>query len=250
MLQEGMFQDAVDWIKKKGKDAATSAKEFLEQLKQEMGETKEGAAILTKMVSGKELTPEEATALSAQAKDLAKGLPLLAIVAAPGGGIAAPVLVKLAKKFGIDLMPTAFQESVMKITKRQLRRIISEVMSDGPEVPDILGAMGGGKFQPREEPDKRDKLMAALQKEWGLKHVKTSEEFDGTSGGIWLSGEEGETAPPWVQDGEDFPIFDYYIDHEPYTFGIHPEFEAFVIDKFGFAPEWNDPGTLMLWSLD
>ena len=138
----------------------------------------------------------------------------------------------------------------MKITKRQLRRIISEAISDGPEIPDVLGTMGAGKFQPREEPDKRDALMAALQKEWGLKHVKTTEEFDGAPGGIWLNGEEGETAPPWVQDGEDLPIFDYHMNQDPYIFGIHPEFEAFVIDNYGFAPEWNDPGTLMLWSID
>ena len=37
----------------------------------------------------------------------------------------------------------------MKITKRQLRRIIKEAMA--PDIPDIMGAMGDGKFQPREE---------------------------------------------------------------------------------------------------
>jgi len=131
----------------------------------------------------------------------------------------------------------------MKITKRQLRRIIKEAMSTS-EVPDVVGAVTGVTGE------KRRQLMHALKEEWGLKHVKTTEEFNGTPGGIWLSGEEGSTAPPWVQDGEDLPIFDYYMDHDPYIFGIHPEFEAFVIDKFGFAPEWHDPGTLMLWSLD
>jgi len=40
----------------------------------------------------------------------------------------------------------------MKITKRQLRRIIREAMPSGG-VPDVLGTMGGGKFQPREEID-------------------------------------------------------------------------------------------------
>jgi len=37
----------------------------------------------------------------------------------------------------------------MKITRKQLRRIIKEAMA--PDVPDVMGAMGGGKFQPREE---------------------------------------------------------------------------------------------------
>ena len=40
-------------------------------------------------------------------------------------------------------------ENKMKITKRQLRRIIKEAMT--PDVPDVMGAIGGGKFQPREE---------------------------------------------------------------------------------------------------
>ena len=35
----------------------------------------------------------------------------------------------------------------MKITKRQLRRIIRE------SIPDVMGAIGGGKFQPREQTD-------------------------------------------------------------------------------------------------
>jgi len=42
----------------------------------------------------------------------------------------------------------------MKITKRQLRRIIKEErarLMEQPDAPDIMGAMGGGKFQPRTE---------------------------------------------------------------------------------------------------
>ncbi len=39
----------------------------------------------------------------------------------------------------------------MKITKRQLRRIIREAA--GPDIPDVMGAMGGGKFHPRGSSD-------------------------------------------------------------------------------------------------
>ena len=57
----------------------------------------------------------------------------------------------------------------MKITKRQLRRIIREekarLMSEGPDIPDGMGAMGGGKFQPRAtsmgQTSKADELFNA-----------------------------------------------------------------------------------------
>jgi len=42
----------------------------------------------------------------------------------------------------------------MKITKRQLRRVISEAISDGPETSDVLGAMGADKLQPRKYKDR------------------------------------------------------------------------------------------------
>jgi hypothetical protein len=110
LIQEGKFQDAMNWIKGKGKSAINATKDFLLKLKQELGETKEGSKILIKMVKGNKLTPEESNELTTQAKDLAKGIPLLGLVALPGGGIATIALVKLAKKYNIDLLPTAFRD--------------------------------------------------------------------------------------------------------------------------------------------
>ena len=43
-------------------------------------------------------------------------------------------------------------------------------------------------------------------------------------------------------------MFDYYLDMDPYEFGVHPDFVKFV-GEYGFFPEWNDPGTLMLWRM-
>jgi hypothetical protein len=56
----------------------------------------------------------------------------------------------------------------MKITKRQLRRIIREEtiqLMEQPDIPDIMGAMGGGKFQPRESEIDADmkRLLGILQ---------------------------------------------------------------------------------------
>jgi alpha-D-ribose 1-methylphosphonate 5-triphosphate synthase subunit PhnH len=110
VLQEGIFQDAIAKIKSMGSSTISATKKFFLNLKQELGETKEGAVILGKMAMGKELSPEESDALKTQIKDLAKGIPLLALIALPGGGIATVALVKLAKKFGVDLLPTSFKE--------------------------------------------------------------------------------------------------------------------------------------------
>lgn len=118
----------------------------------------------------------------------------------------------------------------MKITKKQLRRIIRESMSQY------------GNDDRIENHPERDELMDVLHKELGLKS-RTTEEFGSSPGGVWISGESNvpETA-------EGLPMFDYYLDMPPYEFGVHPDFVK-LVDKYGFFPEWNDPGTLMLWRM-
>ena len=135
MLQEGVFQDVMSFIKDKGKAAVDSTKYFLFKLKQEMSETRESAKLLGKVATGQKLTPLEKEELKIQVKDIGKGLPLLGLLALPGGGVATVALVKLAKKFNINLTPTAFQDVVVetkttriKISKKQLRKIIREAV--------------------------------------------------------------------------------------------------------------------------
>ena len=118
----------------------------------------------------------------------------------------------------------------MKITRRQLRRIIKETVSQY------------GNDDRIENHPKRDELMDAIHKEFGLRS-RTTEEFGSSPGGVWLSGESD--VPETV---EGLPMFDYYLDMDPYEFGVHPDFVKFV-GKYGFFPEWNDPGTLMLWEM-
>ena len=120
----------------------------------------------------------------------------------------------------------------MKISTQKLRRIIREAISQY------------GNDDRVENHPKRDELMDALQKKYGIKS-RTTEEFGSSPGGVWIN---AESNVPESDDG--LPLFDYYINSDAYIFGIHPDFEAFVIDNYGFAPEWNDPGTLMLWSID
>ena len=60
------------------------------------------------------------------------------------------------------------REIKMKITKNQLRKIIREErarLMEQPDVPDVMGAMGGGKFQPRPglDPEIAAKALAELK---------------------------------------------------------------------------------------
>tara|TARA_B100001971_G_C18098532_1_gene487498 strand:- start:615 stop:977 length:363 start_codon:yes stop_codon:yes gene_type:complete len=110
LIQEGVFQDAMGWIKKKGTAAKDATVDFLKKVKIELEQTAEGAQILAKLAQGEDLDPKEKDALKTQITDIGKGLPLMALFALPGGGIATVALVKLANKFGVELMPTAFQD--------------------------------------------------------------------------------------------------------------------------------------------
>ena len=107
-LEEGILDNVMNYVRDKGAKAKESIKQFLIDLKSELEETGAGAMLLQKMVMGEELETNEAEFLKAQAKDVAKGLPLLGLFALPGGGIATAVLVKAAKRFNIDLMPSSF----------------------------------------------------------------------------------------------------------------------------------------------
>ena len=107
-LSEGVFDNVMSYVKEKGVAAKEKLKIFLEDLKSELEETGAGAMMLQKMVMGENLDSHEMEFLKAQVKDIAKGLPLLGLFALPGGGLATVALVKAAKRFNIDLMPSSF----------------------------------------------------------------------------------------------------------------------------------------------
>ena len=47
-----------------------------------------------------------------QIMDVGKGIPLLGLVILPGGCIAAIVLIKIANKLGVDLIPDTFSKKL------------------------------------------------------------------------------------------------------------------------------------------
>lgn len=84
-------------------------------------------------------------------------------------------------------------------------------------------------------------FMNTLENKYGLNFVRRSEDFNGSKGGIWVSGENGEKLGGKV-------IYSYYTSGPAYTFGVLKKYEE-AINKLGWYSEWNDPGTVMIWPI-
>jgi len=86
-------------------------KNILKGLKTETFETKQASKIALKYISKGSITKEEETELRQQVYDILKtlgvGIPFALI---PGASILIPILIKVAQKKGINLLPSAFTE--------------------------------------------------------------------------------------------------------------------------------------------
>jgi len=89
---------------------------------------------------------------------------------------------------------------------------------------------------------KREKLMDILESKYPKMFLRTTEQFSGSKGGIWTSGEDNLPA----KDGKS--LFDYYADGGKYELGVHKEIGDLLL-KHGWYAEWYDCGTIMLWEI-
>lgn len=88
----------------------------------------------------------------------------------------------------------------------------------------------------------RDDFIDHLKMKFSLDFVSTTEEFNGSEGGVWVSGESGDVYKGKI-------IYDYYSeDHKNYELGVLNKFEK-QINKIGWYSEWYDAGTVMIWPL-
>jgi len=86
----------------------------------------------------------------------------------------------------------------------------------------------------------RDDMMAWIEQH--MDFVRTTEEFNGSPGGIWVSGENGDEYKGRV-------IYAYYSeDYKNRTFGVDNRWEK-ELNKRGWYSEWHDAGTSMIWPL-
>jgi hypothetical protein len=86
----------------------------------------------------------------------------------------------------------------------------------------------------------RDEMKNVMITKYGLSFVKTTEEFDGEEGGLWLGGSDS-----LMPNGKD-EMFNYYHGGAKYPQGVHKDLAKFL-DKCGWYGQFADPGTVMLW---
>lgn len=92
-----------------------SADRILKGLKQERTETQDMMktffTLLTqKLPRGRQPEPEEVKAAIEQLKDVNRMAGLLVLASMPGSVVTLPILCKLANKYGIEIMPSAFKD--------------------------------------------------------------------------------------------------------------------------------------------
>jgi hypothetical protein len=81
--------------------------------------------------------------------------------------------------------------------------------------------------------------IATLNAKFPKLNAVSTEEWDGTEGGIWFR-MEGECHP----DGR--PYYDYYTLDPSYNFGVHPDLDK-TLESLGLHAEPYDAGTLMAY---
>lgn len=85
----------------------------------------------------------------------------------------------------------------------------------------------------------RDAFIALLKDKYKFTFVRTTEDFDGSKGGVWTSGESSPSL-----GGK--KIYNYYGSGAAYELGVLKKFED-TINKLGWYSEWYDAGTMMIW---
>lgn len=107
-------------IKENRKKAQKAMKTFAKDLGNEAKETAEASKIVMKFIVDGKITPEEEKELRTQIYDIFKmagiGIPFMLI---PGSSLLLPFLIKVASRYGINLLPTSFDHSKDKEEEEQ-----------------------------------------------------------------------------------------------------------------------------------
>jgi hypothetical protein len=139
---------------------------FKNGLSQEAGESKEMMDVYVRYMNGFPVSKEEMDIANQQVKDVVRMLGLGAYALLPGHVITAPVIFRLAKKYNIELFPSAFRDQPVQEKMRMGATI--EPIEEDDVIPHMVKDLTG-KGAPIA------KLRAARDKE----QMKKRERSDG-----------------------------------------------------------------------
>ena len=148
-------EDVQDWFRFFSNMTQEQGQLFFDILKKEYGDTKDLLPILQKFIKGETLTPQEKKAFQTQMKDTLKlmGLGTIAAIPIPGTMLLIPVIVQLAKKFNIDLLPEAKEEKELEslpVVKREFwDKVFEEVLKEEKLITE--GGVAGHMTHPFED---------------------------------------------------------------------------------------------------
>lgn len=98
-------------------------------LRQEKDETREMLNIYKRHARG-EASKEELAAAHAQFLDIVRGIGLGVFAILPFAPITIPIIVKLGRMVGVEVIPSAFLVKKPKITKQQAEAKLAEIESN------------------------------------------------------------------------------------------------------------------------
>ncbi len=108
-LEERGQSDFVKYLKSNRKKTSKALYRFAKDFGNEAKETKEASLLVVKFLKEGKISPDEEKELRTQVYDLFKmmgiGIPFVLI---PGSTLLLPFLIRVSKRFGINLLPTSF----------------------------------------------------------------------------------------------------------------------------------------------
>lgn len=109
IITKVVFTGVVMRYRKKFK---SGVQQFANGMREEVAETREASTYVKKYMGGEKLTKEENEAVRKQFYDILKmigvGIPFALV---PGGSVLIPIIVKIARRHNIKLMPSSFDKA-------------------------------------------------------------------------------------------------------------------------------------------
>ena len=159
--------------------------------------------------------------------------------------------LKKAVKKGITTLRYArdYVKSLERMANKEAKKFFDEYgdFTEDDFIEDVRYNMANEKVKNRfsewatlnEKKEDRDGMMKFVEKY--MDFVRTSEEFNGSQGGIWVSGENMDEFKGQV-------IYDYYAEGRGYELGVNVKWEK-ELNKRGWYSEWYDAGTVQIWPI-